>query len=95
MSENVKVVKRVKKVNLKDKAKVEIMEIIQNALTENDIEFHDGLKYGMTNGTLIVSHKDTDIQIKPIVPKSGTERYPVVIYEDWKMGRLSCPIHKI
>ena len=80
--QNVKVIKRTKKVNLKDKAKIEIMEIIQNALTEQNIEFHDGLKYGMTNGTLIVSHKDTDIQIKPIVPKSGVERYPVVVYEE-------------
>lgn len=78
---NVKVVKRVKKVNEKDIAKSEVMEIIQNALSENGIQFKDGVEYGMTNGTIIVEHEKSDIQIKPIAPKHGVTKYPVIVYE--------------
>lgn len=78
---NVKVVKRVKKVNEKDIAKSEIMEIIQNALSENGIQFKDGVEYGMTNGTIIVEHEKSDIQIKPIAPKHGITKYPIIVYE--------------
>ena len=79
--QNVKVVKRVKKVNEKDVAKAEIMEIIQNALTEKGIDWKCGVKFGMTNGTIIVEHEKTDIQIKPINPKAGITRYPEIVYE--------------
>ena len=68
-------VKKAKKVNPKDIAKKEVMEIIQRALQENDIEFKDGADYGMTAGTIIVSHKIADVQIKPISPKAGLDRY--------------------
>ena len=78
---NVKVIKRVKKVNDKDIAKAEIMAIIENALTENGINFKCGVAYGMTNGTIIVEHEKTDIQIKPINPKAGMTRYPEIVYE--------------
>ena len=80
--ENVKVVKRVKKVNEKDIAKNEVMEIIQNALTEKGIDWKCGIAYGMTNGTIIVEHEKTDIQIKPINPKAGVTRYPQIVYEE-------------
>ena len=78
----VKVVKRTKKVNEKDIAKEQVMEIIAKALLENGLEFKDGVEYGMTKGTLIVVHELADVQIKPISPKSGIDRYPVVVYED-------------
>lgn len=78
---NVKVVKRVKKVNEKDIAKNEVMEIIKKALAENGIEWKDGVEYGMTNGTIIVTHEKSDIQIKPIAPKHGITRYPIIVYE--------------
>lgn len=78
---NVKVVKRVKKVNEKDIAKNEVMEIIKKALAENGIEWKDGVEYGMTNGTIIVTHEKSDIQIKPIAPKHGVTRYPIIVYE--------------
>ena len=75
-------VKKTKKVNPKDIAKKEVMEIIQRALEENGLEFKDGIDYGMTKGTIIVSHKIADVQIKPISPKAGLERYQEVIFED-------------
>lgn len=80
-TKNVKVIKRAKKVNEKDVAKAEIMEIIQNALTEQGIEWKCGVAYGMTSGTIIVGHEKTDIQIKPISPKAGVIRYPEIVYE--------------
>ena len=80
-TKNVKVIKRAKKVNEKDVAKAEIMEIIQNALTEKGINWKCGVAYGMTNGTIIVEHEKTDIQIKPINPKAGVTRYPEIVYE--------------
>lgn len=78
---NVKVIKRTKKVNEKDLAKAEIMEIIQNALREKGLDFKCGVAFGMTNGTIIVEHEKTDIQIKPINPKAGLIRYPEIVYE--------------
>ena len=75
-----KVIKRTRKVNVKDIAKNEIMEIIQKALEENGIEFKDGVDYGMTNGTIIVTHEKADVQIKPISPKAGLDRYQEVVF---------------
>ena len=75
-------VKKAKKVNPKDIAKKEIMEIIQRALEENGIEFKDGIDYGMTKGTIIVNHKIADVQIKPIAPKAGLDRYQEVVEEE-------------
>ena len=80
MTTNKKVVKRVKKVNEKDIAKAEIMAIIQKALEENGINFKDGVDYGMTRGTIIVEHEKADVQIKPITPKAGLERYQEVVF---------------
>ena len=75
-----KVVKRTKKVNEKDIAKNEVMAIIQKALEENGIDFKDGVDYGMTKGTIIVEHEKADVQIKPISPKAGLERYQEIVY---------------
>ena len=79
-TKNVKVIKRVKKVNEKDLAKAEIMEIIQNALTEKGLEWKCGVAFGMTNGTIIVEHDKADVQIKPISPKAGLNRYQEIVY---------------
>lgn len=75
-------VKKTKKVNPKDIAKKEVMEIIHNALRENGIEFEDGANYGMTKGTIVVSHKIADVQIKPISPKAGLDRYELAEEEE-------------
>ena len=78
-----KVVKRTKKVNEKDIAKNEIMDIIKKALEQNGINYKDGVDYGMTKGTIIVEHDKADVQIKPITPKVGLTRYQeVVIVEE-------------
>ena len=81
MSEVKVVVKKAKKVNVKEVAKSEVMAIIEKALLESGIEFKSGENYGMTKGTIIVTHNASDVQIKPIVPKSGLERYPELIEE--------------
>ena len=75
------VVKRTKKVNEKDVAKEQVMEVIQKALVEAGYDFKDGVEYGMTRGTIIVVHDKADVQIKPISPKAGIDRYPVIVYE--------------
>lgn len=76
------IAKKVKKVSIKDVAKKEVMEIIKKALTESGVEFKDGVDFGMTSGTIIVSHKLADIQIKPISPKAGIDRYAEVVEEE-------------
>ena len=38
-------------------------------------EIHDGVDYGFTNGTLVIHTPETDIQLKPIVPKALLTRY--------------------
>jgi hypothetical protein len=80
MANTKKVVKKTKKVNEKDIAKNEVMAIIQKALEENGIDFKDGVDYGMTKGTIIVEHEKADVQIKPISPKAGLERYQEIVY---------------
>lgn len=76
MTETKKVVRKAKKVNPKEVEKARIMEIISNALAElPETEIKDGVGFGMTKGTLIVSTAVCDVQIKPIVPKAGLERY--------------------
>lgn len=74
-------VKKTKKVNPKDIAKTEVMAIIEKALLENGYTIEDGVEYGMTKGTIIVNHKIADVQIKPISPKAGLDRYEVVTEE--------------
>lgn len=78
---DVVVVKRTKKVNEKDIAKEQVMEIIEKALLEKGYNLKDGVEYGMTRGTIIVEHEKADVQIKPISPKAGIDRYPVIVYE--------------
>ncbi len=73
---------KVKKVNLKDVAKNEVMAIIQEALKNAEISFSEGENFGMTKGTLVVHHANADVQVKPISPKSGLDRYAEVVEED-------------
>ena len=82
MTTTKKVIKRTKKVNEKDMAKNDIMNIIQKALEENGINFKDGVEYGMTKGTIVVHIDGHDVQIKPIAPKAGLDCYQKVEYEE-------------
>lgn len=70
--------KNVKTLSLKEKEKLGVMEVIVKALKENGFDVEDGAKYGMSMGTVVVKEVFNDIQIKPIVPKTGVERYTMV-----------------
>ncbi len=68
-------VKKAKKVNPKDVKKAEVMEVIKLALLDSGYEIKDGVDFGMTKGTIIVGTDVCDVQIKPITPKAGIDRY--------------------
>ena len=70
--------KKTKKVNPKDVAKKEIMEIVSKALADAGYDVADGENYAMTKGTIVARHSTCDVQIKPITPKAGVDRYEVV-----------------
>jgi hypothetical protein len=70
--------KNVKKVNPKDTAKNQVMEVVTNALVAAGYEVEDGAKFGFTQGTVVVHGNEFDIQVKPIAPKTGVNRYEVV-----------------
>lgn len=74
--------KKTKKVNPKDVAKNEIMEVISKALQSAGYDVADGENYAMTKGTIVAHHATCDVQIKPITPKTGIDRYEVVEDEE-------------
>ena len=75
--------KAVKKVDLKKVAKVNVSKAIANSLTEAGFEVLTNFAdFGFTEGTLVVRDKDTDVQVKFIVPKAGLTRYEVEEEED-------------
>ena len=67
--------KIVKKVDPKAVAKSTLMDSIKVFLESQDLEVLDGKTFGMTAGTLVVRMGETDIQLKPITPKTGVTRY--------------------
>lgn len=69
--------KKTKKVNPKDVAKKEIMEIVSKALADAGFEVANGEEFAMTKGTIVAHHPTCDVQIKPITPKAGVDRYEV------------------
>jgi len=81
MTDVKKVIKK-KKVNPKELAKQKIMAIIKESLDQVGIDYEDGTEYGMTKGTIVVHVDDYDVQIKPITPKVGLNRYQKVEYEE-------------
>ena len=82
MTNTKKVIKKTKKVNPKDLAKEKVMAIIRESLEQVGIEYEDGVEYGMTKGTIVVHIDDYDVQIKPITPKVGLNRYQKIEYEE-------------
>ncbi len=66
---------KTKKVDPKAVAKTTLSAKIRTFLEEQGYEVSDGVDYGMTKGTLVVHDKDFDIQLKPIAPKTGVDRY--------------------
>ena len=70
--------KTAKKVDPKAIAKKSVMTIVRDALESQELQVLDGTEYGMTSGTIIVRLEGFDVQIKPITPKAGVDRYEVV-----------------
>ena len=70
--------KKIKKINPKDTQKNEIMTVVRDALTKAGYEILDGEDFAMTKGTVVVRAGVCDVQLKPITPKAGIDRYEVV-----------------
>lgn len=70
--------KKAKKVDPKAVAKAEVMEVVVKALEEAGYAVIGGAAYGMTAGTIVVEVGGLHVQIKPIAPKTGVDRYEVV-----------------
>ena len=70
--------KKEKKVDVKAVAKTNLMKTVRESLEQLEITVLDGDKFGFTSGTLVIRMGETDIQLKPIVPKAGVNRYEEV-----------------
>ena len=66
---------KTKKINPKEVGKNKVMEILKECLTQHDILFENGEEFGFTKGTLVLHLEEFDMQLKPITPKTGVERY--------------------
>lgn len=64
-----------KTVDVKTVVKNEIMDSVAEFLKEKGYEILDGVDYGFTKGTIVVRTESTDVQLKPITPKSGLTHY--------------------
>lgn len=75
--------KKVKKVDVKKEAKLELSALFAEFLASKGIEVDPNHEdYGFTAGTLVVRMEKTDVQVKLVTPKAGLDRYKVVEYED-------------
>jgi hypothetical protein len=74
--------KTVKKVDVKKVEKLKIMAIVAEALRDAGYAVGDAEDYGFTQGTLVVQGEKCDVQIKPITPKAGVDRYEMLEEED-------------
>lgn len=70
--------KKTKKINPKDTQKNEVMTVVREALANAGYEVLDGEDFAMTKGTVVVRAGVCDVQLKPITPKAGIDRYEVV-----------------
>lgn len=70
--------KKTKKINPKDTQKNEVMAVVREALANAGYEILDGEDFAMTKGTVVVRAGACDVQLKPITPKAGIDRYEVV-----------------
>lgn len=74
--------KKTKKINPKDTQKNEVMTVVREALANAGYEILDGEDFAMTKGTVVVRAGVCDVQLKPITPKAGIDRYEVVEDEE-------------
>ena len=73
---------KIKKVDPKVVAKEAVMKIVVEALQAAGLGVVSGDEYGMTKGTVVVSHETCDVQLKPVAPKAGVSRYQIVEEEE-------------
>ena len=67
-----------KKVDVKKVAKMDLSKAIAEFLTDNGFTVStDSAEFGFSEGTILVRDAVTDVQIKFITPKAGTDRYVV------------------
>ena len=69
--------KTAKKVDPKMTFKGEVMATVTTALEGAGYEIFSGEDFGFTKGTLVIRGESYDMQLKPITPKAGVERYEV------------------
>jgi hypothetical protein len=69
---------KAKKVDPKMVAKEMVMDKVSDVLVAQGMTVLDGENYGFTKGTIIVRLENVDIQLKPIAPKAGVDRYEEV-----------------
>lgn len=69
--------KKTKKIDPKMTFKGEAMAIVTKALTDAGYAILSGEDFGFTKGTLVVRGESFDMQLKPITPKAGIERYEI------------------
>ena len=50
-------------------------QMVSKMLEANGTKFDDGMEYGFTEGTMVIHLEKFDVQLKPIAPKRGVERY--------------------
>jgi len=74
--------KAIKKVDFKKVEKVSIMKVVSEALRSAGYAVEDGEDFGFTSGTVVVKGEKCDIQLKPISPKAGLERYEALEEEE-------------
>lgn len=67
--------KKMKKINPKDTQKNEVMSVVREALAAAGYDVLDGENFAMTKGTLVIRASVCDVQLKPITPKAGIDRY--------------------
>lgn len=77
------IVKKVRKVDPKKEAKNELSAKIAVFLRNEGYTVKENAEdFGFTGGTLVVAMEKCDVQLKPITPKSGLERYQEVEFVD-------------
>lgn len=74
--------KKIKKVDVKAVAKETVMTVVERALIEAGFKVSDGESFGMTKGTIVVHTEASDVQIKPIAPKTGLTHYEAIEEEE-------------
>ena len=66
---------KTKKIDPKVTFKGNVMSIVTDALVAKGLVVESGDAYGFTSGTIVVKGDAFDLQLKPITPKAGVERY--------------------